>query len=790
MRILLLKTWRDISARKGQFIALIVLVALGITSYVAFISGYEDLKTSTKETYARLKFADFTVQVLNAPASVVPKIEKVPGVAAVQGRLVVDTLLDLSDKEQSTVRIIGLPPNRRPAVDDVVLIEGSYVGEGRNEGVLHNKYAIDAGKDVGELVTIRVFGQKRNVRVIGLATSPEYLFLVQSKGQVAAPREFGVLFMSQREVERLFRRPSSYTSIAVRVRPGASQARVIKQVEKILDPYDIVETVRQPDQPSNFSLQEEIKQNESIAVFMPMLILTISALSLAIALSRLVQSQRGEIGLAKALGYRDWQILVHYLLFSLFIAVAGSVIGFVLGDLAGRGDTALYANILGIPFLKHEIHASVVIGAILLSTISCLLAGLVPAFRSARMPPARAMHADPNLVLAGGKMPLVERLLGWALPQGFTFKLPLRNVFRAKRRSIYTIVGIAFALVLTVTTWSMFDSMFYMIDYQFGKAERWDVLAVFEENFYPDRPREMAQWNGVKSAQPALMLPVKITARGRKHTGLVTAMDPGATFHGFEASDGSEIIDTLQRGGLVLTPPVADKLGVKVGDTVAVDTPYIDEDRLLRVSALSDEMWGAPMFVGIEEGRKLAGSTERVYNVLYLNVNSRDAEAIKQRLRDIPGVLSVQVKGSILRLIDEYMALSYAFGFILLAFGWAMAFVVIYNTFTANILERTREIATMRTIGEDRSHLAAMVTIENLLLAVAGLPLGIWLGVRAAQALYSSMSTEAYSLKAIIFPMSVVYVTASIVIVLLLSEIPPIRRIFRLDLAEATKVME
>ena len=96
----------------------------------------------------------------------------------------------------------------------------------------------------------------------------------------------------------------------------------------------------------------------------------------------------------------------------------------------------------------------------------------------------------------------------------------------------------------------------------------------------------------------------------------------------------------------------------------------------------------------------------------------------------------------------------------------------------------------MRTIGEDQAHLASMITMENLFLAVVGLPLGIWLGVRAAQALYSSMSTEAFTLKAVIFPMSIVYVGLSIFLVMLLSEIPPIRRIFRLDLAEATKVME
>lgn len=790
MRLLLLKTWRDIGVRKGQFIALIVLVALGITSYVSFISSYQDLKVSTSESYARLKFEDFATQVLGAPKSVLVKVRQVPGVAAVEGRLVVDTQLDRTPQLKANARIVGVPAGRSASVDEVLVADGSYVSGLESEVLVHQKFANETGAAVGDRLTIQVLGRKQIVRITGLATSPDYLYPVRSKGDFSGPGEFALLYMAQPELERLFHKPDTYTSIAVRLAAEANERRVIKRVEKILKPYGIIESVKRADQPSNFSLQEEIKQNQSFAYLMPMLILTISSLSLAIALSRLVQSQRGEIGLAKALGYRDWQILLHYLMFSMVIALAGGGAGFALGQIFAVQITQLYASLLGIPFLRHEIYPEVVIGSVLLSSVSCVTAGLVPAYHSARMAPARAMHADPNLALAGGKMPIVERLFGWLLPRAFTFKIPLRNVFRARRRSLYTIVGIAFALVLTVTTWSMFDSMAYLLDQVFVKVERWDMLAVFPQNFYNDQPREVAFWRGVKRVQPALMLPVQLKAHGKSHDGVATATEPDVRFHGFDIVSGEPVDQALAHNGLILTPAIAKKLAVKVGDSVSVDTPYIDKAKRLRVLALTDELWGAPIFTSIDEGRKLADSNAQVFNTLYLNVNPRDVSAIKIRLEDLPGEPVVQIKNSLLEAINAYMGLQYAIGGILLAFGWAMAFVVIYNTFTANIIERTREIATMRTIGEDRFHLATMITIENLLLAVVGLPLGVWLGVRAAQALYGSMSSEAFTLKAVVFPLSIVYVVISIVIVLLLSEIPPIRRVFRLDLAEATKFME
>jgi ABC-type lipoprotein release transport system permease subunit len=83
-----------------------------------------------------------------------------------------------------------------------------------------------------------------------------------------------------------------------------------------------------------------------------------------------------------------------------------------------------------------------------------------------------------------------------------------------------------------------------------------------------------------------------------------------------------------------------------------------------------------------------------------------------------------------------------------------------------------------------------MITLENMLIALAALPLGIWLGLQATNAVFASFETDAYTLRAFIYPESIVRICVLMIVVLLLSEIPPVRRIFRLDLAEATKVME
>jgi putative ABC transport system permease protein len=376
------------------------------------------------------------------------------------------------------------------------------------------------------------------------------------------------------------------------------------------------------------------------------------------------------------------------------------------------------------------------------------------------------------------------------LPSALTLRIPLRNIFRAKRRSAYTIIGIAFAVLLTLGTSAFFDSVQYLLEHHFEAVEKWDVSAFFSGTLSDGQVRDVGRWDGVRRVQPALVVPAKLTANGVTHEGVVTALDPAADFHGFNISQGPAPPEALRSGGIVLAEVLAEKLGVDVGDVVRVKSPYREERVTIPVAAFSDELLGVPTYVNLTRGSELLGVSRPTYNALYLDADPRKATRLQERLYDMPGAQQVVVETSLRQGMRDMMAFMYFFLGVILAFGFAMAFVVIYNTFTANVIERTREIATMRTIGEDGAHLAGMVTLENLLLAVVGIPLGVWLGLRMADLVLFSMSSEQFNMRIVVMPGTYVWVILAAIVVLLLSEIPPIRRIFRLDLAEATKVME
>ena len=304
-------------------------------------------------------------------------------------------------------------------------------------------------------------------------------------------------------------------------------------------------------------------------------------------------------------------------------------------------------------------------------------------------------------------------------------------------------LGIAFAMVLSVATVAMFDSIDYIMDKAFTEVERWDIMAAFDAPFGSARVAEIRAPRRASSAcrwRSCCRSPCRVG--GAEEDVVVTAMSPDADFHGFDPVSGAAPAEALAAGDLVLSASTAAKLGVAPGTAVEVDSPLVDDPVTLRVGALSDEMLGQPAYLSLDA----ASSSRRRRQPLQRAVPRRrpgpgepdprrDLRHARRRQRSGEGGPTCEQLKTWLELFDF-------FGVVLLGFGAALAFVVVFTTFTANVTERTREIATMRTIGEDNLRLTVMITLENLAIAIAGDPAGHLAGHPGDQRACSHPSTS------------------------------------------------
>ncbi len=353
MNLLLRKTLRDMRASWAQTLALIIIVALGIASLVSMAGAYRDLSSSYQRTYDTLHFADVSFTVQAAPASVVDEVAAVAGVQVAAGRLVVDSGYELPDGDPIRSRLIGLPPDGQPPVNALYIREGRFLTPDDKDSALVESHFADYYKlKVGDEVTPIIQGHKKPLTIIGIVSSPEYLVVSPSKQDfMPSTRTFAVLFVSLPELQSWTGMTGQINNINVLVRPDADRDEVIKEIQPILTPYRLTDTTTSENVPSHAALKLDLEGFQESAYVMAFLMLFVAAMALYAMLSRLIWSQRPQIGLMKALGYSDRAVMGHYLTLALIIAALGSVLGVLAGLPLGYATVSAYAKELGIPLV-------------------------------------------------------------------------------------------------------------------------------------------------------------------------------------------------------------------------------------------------------------------------------------------------------------------------------------------------------------------------------------------------------------------------------------------------------
>ena len=237
----------------------------------------------------------------------------------------------------------------------------------------------------------------------------------------------------------------------------------------------------------------------------------------------------------------------------------------------------------------------------------------------------------------------------------------------------------------------------------------------------------------------------------------------------------------------MLTTGLADDLAVEAGDTVTVLTPTGPAD--LEVGGTSDEPIPARAYVSLATAAQLAGSDTPPVNGLYLSVDASATGDIRTRLYDLPGVEAVQVRTEQRADLQSLLAIFNAIIAVMLAFAVAMAFAIVFNTMTINVLEREREYGTMRAIGARPGVIARLLASEAALLwAIALLP-GLLLGTWVAKQLGDAVAADLFVLPIEIQPLSYLATAGGILAITLLALVLPMRRVRHLDLASATKTL-
>ncbi len=470
---------------------------------------------------------------------------------------------------------------------------------------------------------------------------------------------------------------------------------------------------------------------DGIANVFPIFFFLVAALVCITTMNRMVEEQRTQIGVLKALGYSEGKIMSKYMFYSGSAAVTGCVIGYA-------GGTYLFPRVIWTAYgIMYRVDRLVYVfdwGLAVISLAVSVLCSMGTTWLSCRMElkEVAAQLMRPKSPKAGKRVFLEHITFVWKR-LGFLRKVAVRNIFRYKKRLIMMVMGIGGCTALLVTGFGIKDSIANVAVQQFEEIQIYDLNVLFSEEISQktlDAMQEIiSDGTGTGRCVPVCETAFDlVTKEGRKTVNLLVFDDNAdmAPFLDLHTADKREV-PFPGEGELVITDKIANDYGIRVGDVVTLQNEDM-QTITARVSGINQNFIYNYAYVSSGTYREQTGG-EAGYKNLYLNLpEDVDAHQISAALMKWEDVSSVTVNEDTMERFSSMMRSLDLIVVFVIACAAGLAFIVLYNLTNINITERIREIATIKVLGFHKRETSSYVFRENMVLAAMGIAAGLPLG--------------------------------------------------------------
>ncbi|MEX0655180.1 MAG: FtsX-like permease family protein [Phycisphaeraceae bacterium] len=787
MRALERKLFRDLRRLRGQALAIALVIASGVATFVMSLSTLESLSLTQEAYYERYRFADVFASLVRAPDSVAERIAAIPGVTQVQTRTVVDVTLDVLDfPEPATGRLISVPGDGEPALNALFLRRGRGITPGTRGEVLANEAFVAAhGLQLGDTVGAVINERWQRLTIVGIVLSPEYVMQIRGGDLLPDERRFGVFWMSESELDPAYDMDGAFNDVTLGLQRGASEADVIRRLDMILEPYGGLGAFGRDEQLSHRFLTDEIQGLYAMGFVAPMIFLGVAAFLLNVVLARLVSTQREQIAALRAFGYSKLEVAMHYFQLVLLIVAVGVAIGTALGAWMGMGLTQLYTRFYHFPIFEFAVPPNVAVAALAIGVGAAALGTLAALRQAVALPPAEAMRPEPPTTF---RPTLIERVgLQRLLSQ--TARMVLRQLERRPARAAMSMLGIALAVAVLVMGRYGVDAVDYLMRFQFEAAQRQDVTVTFVKPTGGAVLSEVHRLPGVQHVEPfrAVSVRLEVGHRSERVGVMGLAADPRL----YRLLDADERSVPIPPEGLMLSQKLADMLDVRPGQSLTLHV--LEGRRSVRnvpVTATITEFAGINAYMNLDALNRLL-LEGHVVSGAFVTVDPAQEQALYDTLRRTPRVAGVSMKRAMLENFQQTIQENQRqMQGMIVGFAVVIAFGVVYNLARISLAERSHELATLRVIGFTRAEISMVLLGEQAVLTLGAIPLGLALGYAFAWLTSWAVETDLYRMPLVIEPFTYGFATLVVLLASCLSGAIVRRRLDRLDLIGVLKARE
>lgn len=763
---------REIKRTFTKFLSIFAICALGVAFFAGIRATSPDMKEAGDRLYNTYNLSDISViSTSGLTADNIRDLESIEGIRAVRASLFVDAMARGTGEKEKNLRLYSMPIKLKsehvPLIDLIpdygidtspeYEMNGVEIVSGRmplNDTETALDYTLEGSlvKQLGDEITLTTSGGTVTLRVVGFIRSPMYISMFErGTSSIGNGTSDGFAYASGNAISSLGTKlpvmsllNTYYTraDIVISGKEGLSAysdeyEALVNEVTDRIEDYASTQsgTWYIQDRSGNPGYSDYSENTDRIAAVgdvFPLIFFIVAALVCLTTMTRMVEEQRIEMGTMKALGYGGWQIAMKYAVYAMSACISGGVVGAIIGFklfpyVIMKGYSIMYY--LG--KLETPYRADIAFMAIAAMAACTAAATFSACYASLKEVPATLMR--PKAPKAGRRV-LLEKIPFIWKKLSFTSKVTVRNLFRYKKRFFMSVIGIAGSGALLVTAFGLNDSIFGIIEKQFGDIWQMDVQAYVYEAMPLADMQELLGKNPANDDFDSVMFcldsQMECKNGGRSQSGVhLLGVESAESMAGrINLHNGGAPV-TLDDSGVVVTAKLAETLSIKAGDEINMRTG--GEDHLMRVIGVADNYVYHYVYITAAYYETVFGKAMQ-YNGLMGNLKDgltdETMDAMSTQLLSDSRMYTVRTIESIYASVwDSLSILNYVVLVLILGSGM-LTFVVMLNLTNINIGERMRELATLRVLGFYDKEMYAYIFRENNALSVIGAFVGLLFG--------------------------------------------------------------
>ncbi len=719
-RSLFRKSIRDMQKSKAQFISIFIMAVLSVTIVTGLDSVWKTIEDRTDIMYTATNISDVWVNVANPTEKEMWSISRIDGVEKAEKRFALNAISSLAGCP--TLKVYAV--SGQSTLDRPMLKQGGL--KSKSGAILDEAFAKENGLGLNDEIKLKLNDRWASFKIEGIALSSEHIYSVKGTTTIIPDsKKYGFIIINE-DMQKSIYGMKIYNQVCVKLAPSADVTKVEEEISKAVGD-DLIGIVVKGDDSSTNNVYANIIQFRTLAAIFPLMFFLVTALITQSTMLRMVENQRGQIGILKALGYSKGKILWHYTSYGMYMGLLGALLGLLIGP-------AFFGGLL-IPWLRLSLaYSGVSVNFVnfifsLIIILSCT--GGISMYACLKL-----LRDSPSTLLRDKPPKKGSHIFLESLPKlwnrmRFSRKLIWRNTLKNKMRMTMSVLGITGCSGLIVAAFTLCTMVNGIARQTYDVTYTYDHKIILDDKI-DSRFIHNKMLDGTVQQLQETAAEI-ICPDGNRTMEPVTVFTQYSPLVHFEDTDGNPL--QLADNGITITRKLAQTLDIGIGDVIELKRAgegYVKAP----IRQIVYMATGQGLFM-TDSYFELLGETFKPTAILVKWNDQPDRTFMDSDAADEYVDRATQIKD-----VKASTKVVYIAAILLIFMGGILAFVVLYNSSILNFSERIRDLTTLKVLGFYQKEISALVLAENIISVLMGSVFGIPVGKAIAAIAASGLDDQ------------------------------------------------